>query len=159
MTSVLQDWVMELPLRHQGVLLTAVRGCDGASKRDVTKVIVSSLRGQFMVPADPREVRRAGSFMNVSEHLTKAMVEFARRHDHYPIHFVMHLIHAAQVFGYKHPILSVRREWGDFYNRMCAKFHMLPEPESVMDHRLTKDRIADDTVVDGCSSNDWEPGQ
>ena len=28
MKSVLQDWVMELPLRFQGTLLTAVRGCE-----------------------------------------------------------------------------------------------------------------------------------
>ena len=32
MNSVLQDWVMELPLREQGVLLTAVRGCDFEAK-------------------------------------------------------------------------------------------------------------------------------
>ena len=56
MKSVLQDWVMEMPLRHQAILLTAVRGCDGMPKRDVTKTIVSALRGMFMVPADEREV-------------------------------------------------------------------------------------------------------
>src|SRR5258706_71297 len=31
-TSVLQDWVMALPLREQGTLLTAVRGCDDEPK-------------------------------------------------------------------------------------------------------------------------------
>ena len=28
MTSVLQDWVMKLPLRAQGTILTGIRGCD-----------------------------------------------------------------------------------------------------------------------------------
>lgn len=28
MRSVLRDWVMELPLREQGTLLTCIRGCD-----------------------------------------------------------------------------------------------------------------------------------
>lgn len=32
MTSVLKDWVMELPLRAQGTLLTGIRGCDLAPK-------------------------------------------------------------------------------------------------------------------------------
>jgi hypothetical protein len=32
MSSVLQDWVQELPLRAQGTLLTGIRGCDVAPK-------------------------------------------------------------------------------------------------------------------------------
>lgn len=143
-------------MRHQGVLLGAVRGCDGATKRDVTKVIISALRGLFMTPCDPREVEVEGSYMHVSEHLPKAMAEFARRHDHYPLHFVLHLVHAAQVMGFKHPDVAVQDVWRDFYRKMCRKFHMGPESEAVMDARLTEDRMAKGTVVEGCSSNDWE---
>ncbi len=94
--------------------------------------------------------------MHISKRLPEAMAEFERSHDQYSHHFMMHLIHSAQVLGYKHPDEEVRRVWTDFYNRMCNRFHMLPEPESIMDHRLTEDRVAKGTVVDGCSSNDWE---
>ena len=64
MRSVLQDWVMELPLRFQGTLLTSVRGCDDEPK-SWTKTGVAFSQGRrltayirccFMNPADPREV-------------------------------------------------------------------------------------------------------
>lgn len=43
--SVLQDWVTELPgLRHQGVLISAVRGCDTAARHSADKKLVRSLR-------------------------------------------------------------------------------------------------------------------
>jgi len=72
MQSVLQDWVMELPLREQGTLLTCTRGCDLEAKIwESTGVAYSPgrrltgfIRCCFMVPADPREVdSQEGAFM------------------------------------------------------------------------------------------------
>jgi flavin-dependent thymidylate synthase len=50
MNSVLQDWVMKLPRRHQGVLLASVRGCDTAPKDDPSKALARCYRG-MIVPA------------------------------------------------------------------------------------------------------------
>lgn len=43
MKSVLQDWVMKLPLREQGTLLTVVRGCDRCIKSDQVSRRVDSV--------------------------------------------------------------------------------------------------------------------
>jgi hypothetical protein len=42
--SILQDWVQSLGLRQQGVILTAIRGCDTAPKLDTAKALTRSLR-------------------------------------------------------------------------------------------------------------------
>jgi len=61
---------MELPLREQGTLLTAVRGCDDEPKQWTARGIADSpgrrltafIRWAFMNPADPREVDIPGAF-------------------------------------------------------------------------------------------------
>jgi len=68
--SVLQDWVMALPLREQGTLLTAVRGCDDEPKTWTSRGVADSpgrrltafIRWCFMNPADPREIDVPGAF-------------------------------------------------------------------------------------------------
>ena len=69
--SVLQPWVMRLPLRCHGTLLTAVRGCDDEPKQWSARGVAYSpgrrltayIRYCFMVPADRREdSQRAGAF-------------------------------------------------------------------------------------------------
>lgn len=68
MTSVLQEWVEDLPMMQQTVLLTAVRGPDGLPKYHATKwllrwyrrcTLLSALDGRVL--SDPIE-RNAGSF-------------------------------------------------------------------------------------------------
>src|SRR3990170_795773 len=75
--SVLQPWVMQLPLRAQGTLLTGFRGCDLAPKNPgaidekygcstgentVERQLVAYLRFCTIVPADPREVDVPGAW-------------------------------------------------------------------------------------------------
>lgn len=57
-------------------------------------------------------------------------------HDGYPHHFLLHLIHCAEVVGYKHPDSNIRENWLSFYLLMSAQFHMTPETEDEMDYRL-----------------------
>ena len=57
-------------------------------------------------------------------------------HDEYPHHFIMHLIHCAEVVGYKHPKRLVRSTWKQFYFEACEAFHMRPETEKQLDKRL-----------------------
>lgn len=139
--SILQNWVADLPIRHQGVLLAAVRGCDGTPKENSAKPLVRALRGAFLNPADTRELDYPSSFMSRS-FMESDLVAFLKDWDHYPVHFVQHLMHACQVVGYKHPDEYIRAGFASVYYRMVAKLHLKPEPVNTMDERLTEDRIA-----------------
>ena len=138
-SSILRDWVMELPLRYQGV--AAVRGCDGQPKENPAKPIVRALRYAMMNPADPREVGMPSAFM--SPRITDDEVTaFIKNWDQYPIHFVQHLMHACQVVGVKHPEIHARNVFMDIYLAMVHKLHLEPESDETMHDRLTEDRIA-----------------
>ena len=134
--SVLQDWVAELPLRHQGVLLTAIRGCDTSPKEDDVKALARSYRCALLnaFVGDPK---KSVSFIEwVSpETLRERMLRVTKNHDHYPHHYIMHLVHAAEILGYYHPFLA--SEWLWFYQVMCRKLHMTPETKAELDARLT----------------------
>ena len=54
MPSVLKEWVTHLGLRHQGVLMACVRGCDNVPKEDPTKALARCLRDVLLNSFDPR---------------------------------------------------------------------------------------------------------
>jgi hypothetical protein len=141
MPSVLQPWVSALPLRHQASLLTAVRGCDGVPKRDESKTVVRALRATYLVAADPYAYDRPGSFMYVPATLATSLHAFAKGTDQYPIHWVLHLAHAAQIVGYKHPEAPVRQIWRGFYEMLVHAWHLQPESEADLDARLLPSTI------------------
>ena len=156
---VIQDWVTDLPFMQQTVLMTAVRGPDGTPKYGPVKmlmrwyrrcVLVSSLDGEVLTnPYDGR----GGSFMGPS-------IEMANEHDHpwegvmdlivdeylraldaLPHHFQLHLLHSAQIVGYKHPDFRIQRWWHDgVYIRLVHDMHLRPEPVEHMDERLSDSR-------------------
>lgn len=147
MKSVLQDWVMELPLREQGTLMTAVRGCDFTPKYPLDspeRVLVAAIRFAFMVPADPREVdAEIGCFMVSaipSDFKPSAL-------GHYPLHWVTHVMHAAEVIAYRHPIDGMRKAWTFLYVDLCRTLHVKPEFKEEMIARLSEDRIANGEIV------------
>lgn len=145
--SVLQEWVSTLPLRAQGTLLTAVRGCDLVPKLPLdsaARQLTCSIRHAFMNPADPREVGcEPGAFFQ--EH---PPVEWkASELGHYPQHWYAHLMHAAEIIGYCHPHFMVRAEWRAVYYKMARSLHLNIETHEEMLDRLTEDRIASGTVV------------
>lgn len=149
MTSILREWVSALPLRHQGVLIAAVRGCDGAPKENSAKPIVRALRYAILNPADEREIGMDSAFMKRG--FSDAELRgFLRDWDHYPVHFVGHLMHACQVVGYCHPDRDrlprphnpVAELFSYAYTSMVEKLHLSPETPSQMHARLTEDRIA-----------------
>lgn len=140
--SVLQDWVMELGLRHQGVLLTAVRGCDTASKEDAGKAFVRAYRG-IILNAHVGDPKKSASFI---EWVASAEFEYRFQMmlkgtgmDHYPHHYVMHLTHAIQIMGYKHPDPNVTGMFRAFYVKLCKALHVNPESETELDRRLNAD--------------------
>ena len=139
--SILQDWVVALPIRHQGVLIAAVRGCDGLPKENNAKPLVRAVRGMFLRPADARELDFPSAFMSLT--ITgDERNSFFSDWDMYPMHFIQHLMHACQVIGYKHPSGSRRALFFTIYQRFVHKLHLNPESEIEMDRRLTEDRIA-----------------
>lgn len=104
MQSVLKDWVMRLGLRHQGVLLTSVRGCDTAPKEDASKALARCFRAEIL-NAHCGDNKKSRSFIEYvdTEELGRRMEAFRKNCDHYPHHWVMHFFHAVQILAYKMP--------------------------------------------------------
>jgi len=152
MKSVLQDWVMELPLREQGTLLTAVRGCDSEPKTWTKTGVAYSpgrrltafIRWCFMNPADPREVDyEEGSFFRSEPPLPFKPSEFG----HLPQHWYSHAMHALEVIGNRHPNLDIAMTAYRLYQRMVYNLHLNTETKDQMIARLGEDRIANGSVV------------
>lgn len=150
--SVLQDWVVALPLRFQGTLLTAPRGCDDEPK-SWTKTGVAYSQGRrltafirycFMNPADPREVdAEEGAFFMSKPPDNFKPSEFG----HLPQHWYSHAMHALEIIGYYHPDGLLRDQAYVLYRRMVRNMHLNPETKEQQWERLTEDRIAKGEVV------------
>lgn len=156
--NVLQNWVIALPLMMQTTLLTSVRGPDGCPKYGPTKMLLRWYRRCFLVAAmeqtvlsDPHDPR-GGSFMgpSIPEPLVEqskpgfiweikmdnVLDQYLRELDSIPHHFQMHLLHSAEILGYKHSDPRIRKWWYKVYRTLVNDLHLRPEPEEVMDERL-----------------------
>lgn len=141
--SALHDWVHALTFQMQALLMTGMRGPDGASKYNPAKAIVRYLRGAVCKPAGNWDGLNDNDFMWGDYLLFKTHArEFFSDPDGYPHHFIMHLIHCAEVIGYKHPDGAVAVFWKDFYLRACKAFHMAHETVEEMDARLNDFGVA-----------------
>lgn len=151
MTSVLQDWVTELPLREQGTLLTAVRGCDDEPKQWTATGFAESpgrrltafIRWCFMNPADPREVDIAGAFFQSTPPSPFRPSEFG----HLPQHWYAHAMHALEVIGYRHPNGPTQLQARTLYYGMVSNLHLVVEDKLQMITRLSEDRMVSGKVV------------
>ena len=151
MSSVLQDWVMELPLREQGTLLTAVRGCDDEPKQWTATGFADSpgrrltafIRWCFMNPADVREVDIPGAFFQSKPPSPFKPSEFG----HLPQHWYAHAMHSLEVVAYRHPEATIRGVAYDLYRAMVHNLHLRVEDKGAMIDRLSEDRIAAGNVV------------
>lgn len=147
-TSILQEWVTKLPLRHQGVLLAAVRGFDGWPKHSEPKALVREMRALFLVPADARELVFGKGFMSPFD-IEKSEPGFAalcREMDALNLHYFAHLLHAIEVIAGHHPQPDVRFVYWRRYRALVNKLHLNPESREEMTARLTEDRVAKGTV-------------
>jgi hypothetical protein len=142
---------MDLPRRHQGVLLSATRSCDESPKPaagqagGIERHLTAYLRGLFLVPADDRELDIPGAFMRRDAPAANAWK--ASELGHLPQHYYSHLMHAFQVVGCRHPDHGTRLVATAIYNRMVHNMHLIPEPRVTFERRLTEDRIASGNVV------------
>lgn len=140
MKSIIQDWAANLGLRHQGVLVSAVRGCDSVQREDASKYLVRVFRG-VLLNAHVGDVRKAASFMVPFDpyQWDHSVADFLRSIDHYPNHWLLHWMHACEVVGYKHPNEEIGEAFEDLYRKLCKKFHLFPESVETLDERLGVD--------------------
>jgi hypothetical protein len=150
--SVLQDWVMELPLREQGTLLTCVRGCDLEPKTWTSRGVGYSpgrrltafIRWCFMVPADEREVDyQEGAFMMSTPPSPFKPSEFG----HLPQHWYAHAKNCLKVIAYRHPDELVANQAKELFEKMVTNEHDNPETKDQMIERLSEDRFKAGTIV------------
>jgi len=145
--SMLREWAQQLGLREQGVLLVSLRGCDLAPKFPLDspeRRLTAALRYAICVPFDEREVdAEVGCFMLSRPPMDVKLSMF----EHYPLHYVMHMVHACQVLGYRHPEEDQRVMWLELYMRFVKSLHLRPESFRMMLDRLGEDRIEKGTVV------------
>lgn len=149
MSSILQPWVNQLGLRHQGVLVACIRGCDGVIKEDASKPIMRELRGLILIPFDSRELEYEKGFMVSfpSRAAAAAFKSLRKSLDHYPVHYLFHLLHAMEIVGYYHPSKKVRSLYYERYCGLVKRLHLNPESKAMLDERLNEDRIATNTVI------------
>jgi hypothetical protein len=158
MPSVLQNWVMDLPLRAQGTLLTGIRGCDLAPKHPTTinetygcstgessaeRQLVAFLRFCVLHAADDREIDVPGAWFRSTPPEKWKPSQFG----HFPQHWYSHVMHCFEVVGYLHPEHDLRFAAHAIYQRLVHNLHLQCESFEAMMERLTEDRLATGTVV------------
>jgi len=151
MKSVLQDWVMELPLRYQGTLLTAVRGCDLEPKQWTAtgfsdspgRRLTAFIRYCFMNPADVREVDIPGAFFQSKPPENFKPSEFG----HLPLHWYTHAMHALEIVAHHHDQMHLQEAAFKLYVKMVDGLHLNIETREQQWERLTEDRLISGTVV------------
>lgn len=143
--SVIQDWVGDLSMMQQTVLLTCIRGADGLPKRHISKFLLRWYRRCVLFSAmeqrvitDPHDAGGGNFTGPIPSEMTIENVfdAYLDSHDEVPHHFHMHLVHAVEILGYKHPDTSIRVQWFAFYQRCARDLHMRTESEAEMDFRL-----------------------
>ncbi len=129
---VIKEWTWALSWKQQAVMLTALRGCDMVDKEDPAKPFCRRLRRAI--------IENGGSDDNcefMRNDLTISdILPFTKRVDRYPVHFILHLIHAAEVIGFNHPDKVEAEFWLTFYHSMVHIFNMYPETKEQNDLRL-----------------------
>jgi hypothetical protein len=145
--SVFQEWLFALTMQQQSVLVLACRGPDGAGKFHPTKSVVTRYRATVLKAAYYGRAMEVDeyddtTFMTLErfsdeEHWNNLLGNWFNNVDEVPHHYYMHLMHGAQVAGYKHPNVLFRVRWTEFYLRSCKDLHLNHETEAQMDERLS----------------------
>ena len=138
--GIMQAWTFTCGLRHQGVLTAAVRGCDTLPKHAAAKTMSRFYRGTVL-NAHCGDVKGAKTFMSLPESKAEfdaTVALFFDEHDALPFHYVLHLMHAAEIVGYYRED-EYGEMWKSFYLRLCKRMHIVAETKEQLDTRLNKD--------------------
>lgn len=138
MNSVVQDWISNsnMTLKMQTVLLLALRGCDGVQKEDISKKFVRTFRSVILKDAG------GGQFM-VNDVTPQDLYDFSKSLDHYPMHWLIHFIHAIQLVGIFHPDNEIRMWFDSMYVKLVEALHFKPEDIDSTERRL-QDNVPSD---------------
>lgn len=140
--SVLQDWIHELPLMQQSVLLSVIRAEDGTEKGHKKKDLIKWFRRCVLKSAFTGKAIHepnfddGGSFTGHVRDINAALNDFIVSRDGMTLHYFVHCMHAFQILGYKLPDIERRLWWRDAYVRMVHTLHLYPESMEAMDRRL-----------------------
>jgi len=74
------------------------------------------------------------------------IIQFCNAPDVYPMHWLMHFIHAIEIIGYNYPITETRLWWENLYYKLVESLHFNPETVEQNNYRLR----------DGFSNNCWK---
>lgn len=134
MSSVLQPWLEDIPIRMQSTLVLSLRGPDGQRSPEIKKV-QRWMRGLAFRPGNPDNVHE---FMTAIENVPwlKEKNSLARELEFCPQHFYSHLMHGLEVIGYSHPDNRVRRKACQIFFGMCTLMHLTPEEPNAFWERL-----------------------
>ena len=135
---ITRSWVSRQGLRHQGTLMSAIRGADGSAKDDPSKWLVRFYRA-CVLRAHVGDPAKAATYMIWTEEPKVFWFhagEFLSDFDQLPMHFVLHFMLAAEVCGYKMPVCQQQSWWLVFYQKLVKKLHLTPETEADLDMRL-----------------------
>lgn len=144
---VFQDWMLSLTMQQQSVLILALRGPDGIGKFHPMKEVVTRYRASVLKAAYLGRAMRvdegdATTFMTLLRFSEDAYWEelcklYFAHVDELPHHYHLHLMHGAEIIGYKHTDELFRWRWQTFYDRCCEDMHVTSETRSEMDLRLS----------------------
>lgn len=141
MKNVVKDWISHLTFKQQTVLLSAIRGCGGVPKDDPSKPFVRAFREVVLENAVTEDCSFMGASISIDD-----VNRFVKSLDCYPMHWLLHFIHAVECVGYGHPDLCTSVWWAGLYGEICRALHVNPESEQGWSQRL----------VDGPSSDCWK---
>lgn len=130
---VVQPWFINLTFKQQTVILSALRGCDGKCKEDISKKITRFYRSIILKNAD-----NTSSFMTTQDIITfkNDFDNLLSDVDSYPIHFIFHLTHGIEIIGYHHPEDNIRQLFHELYCKTCKALHVNIESKKELDERL-----------------------
>lgn len=158
MPTATQEWTHALSVMQQSVLLGAIRGPDGLPKYGSVKNLLRWYRRCVLISAMDGKVldnpfdSNGGSFTGPSIEVCHApdgaweaamdgiVGQYLRDLDAIPHHFQLHLLHAAEIVGYKHPDPRIRSWWCGVYHRLVHDMHLWPETPEQLDRRLGDSR-------------------
>ena len=125
--SIVRVWVSGLHPRQQGELLSAVRGCDEPDA--VSAALKRVYRYEIFGNTFPEPFAERASVQQVR----RIMQRFLARFERYPMHYVLHVLYAAEIVGHHHPMSARRRAWAQFYERMCGEMRVQPRSRKQLD--------------------------
>lgn len=139
MTSVLQPWVMELPLKMQSALFSCLRGAE--IREPAIKHMAKWMRGVLQVNADPET-----TYMKVSD--MPDLSEYADALEYTTLHYALHTVHSLQIIGAYLPGEAGRKAVAA-YAFLVDYMHLNVENINQLERRLGRSQTLPTTVSNG----------